>query len=117
MLTNDKQLSGHEYAKRNHQEQSFRDLKSGGFRWESSRVKCPQPMRRLVALLALAYAWMISLGCHAVEQGCASPLIGKGKKKRRKWSLFLEGLVYFFEYVDRKGLWFPFALFADKRFT
>ena len=117
LLTNDEQLSGHEYGKRNHQEQSFRDLKSGGFRWESSRIKCPQRMRRLVALLAIAYAFMVSLGCHAVEQGCTTHLIGKGKARRRKWSVFREGVMFFLEHVNRKGLWFPFALFADKRFT
>lgn len=117
LITNDEQLSGYEYGQRNHQEQSFRDMKSGGLHWGITRVSCPQRMRRLIAILVLAYAWMISLGCHAVEQGYASPLIGRGENKRRKWSLFLEGMAFLCEQVVRKGLWFPFDLFADKRFT
>ena len=60
---------------------------------------------------------MVSLGCHAAEQGCTTHLIGKGKARRRKWSVFREGVMFFLEHVNRKGLWFPFALFADKRFT
>ncbi|MCP4206693.1 MAG: transposase, partial [Shimia sp.] len=32
LVTNDDRLTGHEYARRNWQEQSFRDLKSGGWR-------------------------------------------------------------------------------------
>ena len=117
LVTNDEELSGYEYALRNHQEQSFRDMKSGGFDWESSKIECPQRMRRLIALLAVAYAWMTCLGCHAVEQGCARPLIGKGENRRRQRSVFQEGLAFLFERVNRYGEWYPFDLFADKRFT
>src|SRR5262249_17986006 len=39
LVTNDARLTGHEYARRNWQEQSFRDLKSGGWHWGESRVR------------------------------------------------------------------------------
>jgi len=116
LITNDARVSGYEYALRNWQEQSFRDLKSGGWNWLQSRIRCPQRMTRFLAILALAYAWMISAGCHAVAQNCASTLITDSKgRRRRKWSLFKEGLQFFKDYVIRRELWLPFNLIADKR--
>ena len=50
-----------EYGRRNWQEQSFRDESIG--RGASSK------MTRLIAILVIAYAWTLSLGCRAVEQG------------------------------------------------
>ena len=55
VVTNDERLTGYEYARRNWQEQSFRDLKSGGWHWGDSRVRSPQHVANLLVLLALAY--------------------------------------------------------------
>ena len=116
LVTNDPCLSGHEYAMRNWQEQSFRDLKSGGWNWAKSYVHCPERMTRFISILVLAHAWMISMGCHAVAQDLAGPLIReKTRKLRRKWSLFKEGWQFFWDYVTRKGICLQFDLIADKR--
>lgn len=116
LVTNDRDLSGREYAQRNWQEQTFRDLKSGGWNWPRSYLRCPQKMSRFLAILALAYTWMISFGSHAVEQGRVRRLVqDKTGKWRRQWSLFKEGLQYFAEYVARKGICPKLQFVADRR--
>ncbi len=116
LVTNDQDLSGREYAQRNWQEQTFRDLKSGGWNWPRSYLRCPQKMSRFLAILALAYTWMISFGSHAVEQGRTRPLVqDKTGKWRRQWSLFKEGLQFFTEYVARKGISPQLQFVADRR--
>ena len=116
LVTNDASLSGREYGMRNWQEQTFRDLKSGGFNWASSYLRCPQKMSRFLAIMVVAYAWMLSFGSQAVEQGRAQPLIrDKSGNWRRQWSLFKEGLRYFIEYVSRKGICPKLQFVADRR--
>lgn len=115
LITNEAKLSGTEYARRNWQEQSFRDLKSGGWNWSRSFLRCPQRMTRLIAILTVAYAWTISLGCHAVEKGLARPLIrGKTGKPRRQLSLFKEGLRYFSNKIIRNNIC-PRLYFVEDR--
>jgi len=65
LVTNDKHLAAPLYARRMWQEESFRDLKSGGWQWEGSHLTCPRRMERLILALALAYAWMLTLGTFA----------------------------------------------------
>ena len=116
LVTNDRNLSGREYGKRNWQEQTFRDLKSGGLNWPRSYLRCPQKMSSFLAILALAYAWMLSFGSQAVEQGRARPLVkDKTGKWRRQWSLFKEGLQYFTLYAARIGVCPPLQFLADTR--
>ncbi len=116
LITNDPELTGREYARRNWQEQSFRDLKSGGWNWSKSYVRCPQRMTRLIAILTVAYAWTLSMGCHAVEQGLARPLTrGAKSKPRRQWSLFKEGLMYFVERVTPNYFCPTLRFILDKR--
>ena len=62
LFTNDPALSGRTYARRFWQEESFRDLKSGGWHWDVCFIRDPQHMQRLILVLALAYAWMATLG-------------------------------------------------------
>src|SRR5258706_922058 len=62
LITNDAALSVHDYALRNWQEQSFKDLKSGGWNWQQSQVWQPDHAEVLLLVLALAYAWVLSLG-------------------------------------------------------
>ena len=74
LVTNDAHLTGYEYARRNWQEQSFRDLKSSGWQWGASRIRHPEHMQNLMILLVLAYAWVLALGSYAVEWDFAQPL-------------------------------------------
>lgn len=62
LATNDRHVSGHRYAIRVWQEESFRDLKSGGWQWQSSYLQSPERMERLVLAMAVAYAWMLTQG-------------------------------------------------------
>jgi hypothetical protein len=118
LVTNDERLTGHEYARRNWQEQSFRDLKSGGWQWGDSRLRCPRHVANLLVLLVLAYTWMVALGSQAVSVGCAQPLIRRSDGRfRRAWSLFREGLRYFVQYVQRHTVCLGFTFVPDTRFT
>jgi hypothetical protein len=118
LVTNCEALTGHEYAQRNWQEQSFRDLKSGGWQWGASRIRHPDHMDRLLVLLVVAYAWILALGGRAVQAGRAHPLQRhQDGHVRRHWSLFKEGLQFFVEVVQRVGMC-PELLFApDTRFS
>jgi len=57
------------YAKRNWCEQTFRDEKGGGFRWDRSRVADPARALRVVLVMALATLLAISLGTWVVKAG------------------------------------------------
>jgi len=83
-------LTGHEYAHRNWQEQSFRDLKSGGWRWNASQVWQPDHAERLLLALVLAYALTLSLGLRTLEDGQLQRNVSRGARQR--WSLFRLGL-------------------------
>ncbi|MBZ0282532.1 MAG: hypothetical protein K8L97_17465 [Anaerolineae bacterium] len=118
LVTNDERLTGHEYARRNWQEQGFRDLKSGGWQWDASRIREPLHMARLLVLLALAYVWMVALGSHAVASGCAQPLLKRANGTRRRyWSLFKEGLRFFVQHVQPNTAFFFLRFIPDHRFT
>jgi hypothetical protein len=60
LVTNDPSLKAQTYALRMWQEEGFRDLKSFGWRWNASHVWQPTHANRLLLVLALAYAWVIS---------------------------------------------------------
>jgi hypothetical protein len=118
LVTNDERLTGHEYARRNWQEQSFRDLKSGGWRWGDSRIRLPQHVANLLVVLAFAYAWVIALGSQAVAARCSQPLVRRADGSRRRlWSLFKEGLRYFVQVVQRHTVCLRLRFLPDTRFT
>lgn len=118
LVTNDARLTGHEYARRNWQEQSFRDLKSGGWHWGDSRLRSPRHVANLLVLLAIAYTWMVALGSQAVAAGCAQPLVRRSDGSfRRLWSLFKEGLRYFAQLIQRHTVCLGFTFIPDTRFT
>lgn len=118
LVTNDERLTGYEYARRNWQEQSFRDLKSGGWHWGDSRVRHPQHVARLLVLLTLAYGWLVALGSQAVAAGCSQSLLKRQDGSfRRQWSLFKEGLRFFVEFVQRQTVCLGLVFIPDKRFT
>lgn len=118
LMTNDERLTGHEYARRNWQEQSFRDLKSGGWHWGDSRLRSPHHVANLLILLAIAYTWIVALGSQAVAAGCAQPLVRRPNGTfRRLWSLFREGLRYFAQVVQRHTVCLGFTFIPDTRLT
>ncbi len=118
LVTNDERLTGHEYARRNWQEQSFRDLKSGGWHWGDSRLRLPHHVANLLILLVLAYTWTVALGSQAVAAGCAQPLVRRTNGTlRRLWSLFREGLRYFVQVVQRHTVCLGLVFIPDRRFT
>ena len=114
LVTNDPTLTGREYAKRNWQEQGFRDLKSGGWQLEQCRLRSEEKLTRLLAILALAQGMALALGSLAVMSGKSRRLIKtKGGKFRRPLSLFKEGIRYMNRYVlhqdDTKKIFQPFS--------
>lgn len=118
LVTNDPTLTGWEYARRNWQEQSFRDLKSNGWHWAASRIRQPDHLARLLVLLALAYGWTLALGTIAVAQGRAHPDQRRPDgSRRRHWSLFKEGLQFFFEQLLRHHTFFDLQFFPSSRVT
>jgi hypothetical protein len=116
LVTNDPSLNGPEYALRNWQEQSFRDLKSHGWQWEASRTLFPLYMARFMLILVIAYAWTVALGGQAVKADRAHPLQRHPDGHiRRHRSLFREGLDFFIEVVARENKYFRLEFIPDHR--
>lgn len=117
LVTNNEQLTGYEYAQRNWQEQSFRDLKSCGWQWDESHIRLPEHMQHMMLLLVVAYAWVLALGTYAIEYGFAQPLqTHKDGSIRRHWSLFKEGLQFFTDWVLKKHVCLKLLFIPDRRF-
>jgi hypothetical protein len=95
LFTNAKRWIGHRYALRCWQEESFRDLKSGGWQWEASRLSCPARMERLLLVMALAYGWMLSLGADLSHQPLPVQQRVCTRDEWRRFSLFRLGLRWF----------------------
>jgi hypothetical protein len=109
VVTNAPHLSHRPYAQRNWQEQSFRDLKSGGWQWQHSQVRQLDHADRLILVLALAYAWVVSLGTRAIRGGKdLRRLLVRGR--RRRLSVFRFGLRYFYHLLRSQRLP-PMSLF------
>ena len=83
-------LTGREYGCRNWQEQSFRDLKGGGWQWNHSHVWQPDHADRLLLVLWLAYALTLSLGWLAYHDPVLRAEATRGTRIR--FSLFRLGL-------------------------
>ena len=94
LVTNDPQVYGAVYALRMWQEESFRDLKSGGWQWQCTYVTSPDHARRLLLVLALAYAWMLTQGT-MVLNGDATIQAEICDGKHNKYSIFRSGLRWF----------------------
>lgn len=90
LITNAPHLRGHAYAYRAWQEQSFRDLKSGGWHWNRSQVRLPDHADRLVLVLAVAYAWVLTLGTVVIRTKALRRRLTRGR--RRTYSVFRLGL-------------------------
>lgn len=101
LVTNDPEVYGAVYALRVWQEESFRDLKSGGWQWHCSYVTSPTHAERLVLVLALAYAWMLTQGTLVLH---APPEIQREvfDGTLNKYSIFRSGLRFFKRMVNVK---------------
>lgn len=94
LFTNDARIRGSAYALRMWQEESFRDLKSGGWQWQCTYITSPDHAHRLVLVLALAYAWMLTQGTLVLHGDMAiQHEVFDGR--HNKYSLFRSGLRYF----------------------
>lgn len=90
LVTNCPTVTGWEYALRYWQESSFRDLKSDGWQWQTSRIWTPAHANRLLLVLALAYAWVLTLGTLACTDADLAQTVTKGRKPT--YSVFRLGL-------------------------
>lgn len=94
LVTNDPHVYGAVYALRMWQEESFRDLKSGGWQWQCSYVTSPDHAQRLLLVLALAYAWMLTQGT-LILNGDHTMQKEVYDGKHNKYSVFRSGLRWF----------------------
>ena len=117
LYTNVPRLIGHRYALRWWQEESFKDLKSGGWQWQGSRLRCPQRMERLLLVLAVAYGWMLSLGSGVWHlPPCQQRVVGN-RDELRRMSYFRLGLRWFKRLVQTATQPLPVTLaFAPPAF-
>jgi hypothetical protein len=90
LFSNQANLSPALYSRRFQHEASFRDLKSDGFKWQSSRVGQPAHVERLLLVLALASLWSLTEG---TKVRFLYPLVAR----QRSLSVFRLGLDYLFE--------------------
>jgi hypothetical protein len=93
LLTNYPPAQAPWYGWRMWEELAFRDFKSTGWQWQKSRVWQPEHANRLWLVLALSYAWMLSLGTQGDCLKKVRPELARGKTRRR--SLFAMGLRLF----------------------
>jgi hypothetical protein len=90
LITNDPTLAAWHYGYRYWQEASFRDLKSDGWQWQTSRIWLPDHANRLLLVMALAYAWTLTLGAFAFDDPSLKAHLTKGHLTT--YSLFRLGL-------------------------
>jgi len=90
VVTNCPTVHAFDYAKRYWQEASFRDLKSDGWQWQTSRIFTPAHANLLLLVLSLAYAYVLTLGSFAFDDPALRRLVTKGQ--RHTYSIFRLGL-------------------------
>lgn len=90
IVTNCPAVTGWEYAVRYWQECSFRDLKSDGWQWQASRIWTPAHANRLLLVLTLAYAWVLTLGTVVCTDADLARCVTKGRQPT--FSIFRLGL-------------------------
>lgn len=95
LFTNVSWLSGRAYAMRWWQEESFKDLKSGGWQWHNSQIRCPQRMARLILVMAVAYGWTLSLGTQLQAASPEQQRRVATRSELRAFSVFRLGLRWF----------------------
>lgn len=85
LLTNHPQARSALYGWRMWEELAFRDLKSGGWNWQKSHVWDPDHANRLLLVLALAYAWILSLGTQGNLIWQVREQISRGTQRRHSY--------------------------------
>lgn len=90
LLTNSPEAEAPHYGWRMWEELAFRDFKSYGWQWHKSRVRDPEHANRLWLVLALAYAWILSLGTQAAQVETVRKQVCRGRELRH--SLFMLGI-------------------------
>jgi len=109
LLTNWPQAPSDQYGWRMWEELAFRDFKSGGWQWQKSRVTDPAHANRLWLVLALAYAWVVSLGTQVLQRPRWWRELTRGR--RAQHSVFALGLRLLTRWVLRqRRLPFQFQL-------
>ena len=77
---------------------AFKDFMSTGWQWQRSRVWKPEHANRLWLVMALAYAWVISLGTRVVRNSTLRVELTRGKAWRR--SVFHLGLRFLKRWLE-----------------
>lgn len=93
LVTNWPQAQARWYGLRMWEEAAFKDLKSSGWQWQRSHVRLPAHANRLWLVLALATAWMSSLGTHVVRSRGRRRELTRGR--RWQYSILQLGLRLF----------------------
>lgn len=116
LITNSPQTDqGWLYAQRYWQEAGFRDLKSDGWQWHTSRIWSPDHANRLMLVMALATAWTLTLGSFVFDDADLKAYFTKGRQPT--YSLFRLGLRFVEALLDHSApvAWplQPFVCLAD----
>ena len=93
LLTNWPHAQASWYGLRMWEEAAFRDLKSGGWQWQRSHIRSPAHANRLWLVLALASAWITSLGTQVIRHKPLRREFSYGKRWRH--SVLQLGLRFF----------------------
>lgn len=117
LVTNAPYISTYTYGVRYWQEAGFRDLKSDGWQWQSSRVWTPAHAEVLLLVMALAYTYTLTLGSLVLNDPALFCLVGR-YGKRQHFSIFRLGLRLFDYLAARQQLplprlWVPCPLRPD----
>jgi hypothetical protein len=107
LLTNHSRAGAEWYGKRWWEELAFKDCKSNGWNWQRSHVWDPGHANRLWLVMALASAWMISLGARVRDNSQLLTELTRGTGIRN--SLFNLGLRYFQRWTSL-GRRLPFCI-------
>jgi hypothetical protein len=113
LITNDALMTGKWYAMRVWQEEGFRDLKGGGWQWQRSRVWLPDHADRLILVLALAYAWVLTYGTLVLTSPDLLRRVSRGTRKR--FSIFRCGLRLLVGVLARNEPIWPRLSFASAK--
>jgi hypothetical protein len=99
LLTNWPKAQGNWYGLRMWEETAFRDQKSNGWQWQRSHVWDPEHANRLWLVMALAYAWTLSLGTWVIRTPRLRRELTRGTTWRR--SVFQLGLRLLTRWIAR----------------
>jgi len=94
LVTNAPYVSDFTYGLRYWQEASFRDLKSDGWQWQTSRVWTPDHAHTLLLVMSIAYTYALTLGALVFNVPEVFRAVARAGK-RQHFSMFRLGLRLF----------------------